>query len=107
MKKHFFLSLLSFFTVVLNAQPTLMRVTNPSNPIVADGGQAGYAGASWVDYDNDGDADLFVNNDRLYRNDGAGQFTKITRIGCDILSTSWIPMRPLNPSSVSCAAFAL
>ena len=78
MKKHFFLSLLSFFTVVLNAQPTLMRVTNPSNPIVADGGQAGYAGASWVDYDNDGDADLFVNNDRLYRNDGAGQFTKIT-----------------------------
>lgn len=44
-------------------------------------------GCSWGDYDNDGDLDLFVanggglsasQNNFLYRNDGNGQFTKIT-----------------------------
>ncbi len=37
---------------------------------------------AWADYDNDGDPDLFVTNAEgpcfLYRNDGAGKFTKIT-----------------------------
>jgi hypothetical protein len=37
---------------------------------------------NWVDYDNDGDSDLFVTNEGnqpndLYRNEGGGQFTKI------------------------------
>ena len=36
----------------------------------------------WVDYDNDGDRDLFITNivgkNRLYRNDGSMQFTDIT-----------------------------
>lgn len=37
----------------------------------------------WVDYDNDGDSDLFVTNEgnnrnTLYRNDGANNFTQIT-----------------------------
>lgn len=42
-------------------------------------------GASWVDYDNDGDIDLFLSNanvpfgnNTLYRNDGNDRFTKIT-----------------------------
>lgn len=40
-------------------------------------------GASWGDYDNDGDIDLFVANslgatNSLYRNDGQGRFAKIT-----------------------------
>ncbi len=39
--------------------------------------------ADWVDYDNDGDNDLFVTNEgnnknTLYRNDGNGVFTQIT-----------------------------
>lgn len=39
-------------------------------------------GAAFADYDNDGDADLFVANDRapnrLYRNDGSGGFTEVS-----------------------------
>jgi hypothetical protein len=39
-------------------------------------------GASWADYDNDGDADLYVPNDKdnnnfLYQNNGDGSFTAI------------------------------
>lgn len=40
-------------------------------------------GASWADYDNDGDVDLFVSNlggpARLYRNNGNGTFTDVTQ----------------------------
>ena len=38
-------------------------------------------GASFADYDNDGDQDLYVTNygpNKLYRNDGQGQFTDVT-----------------------------
>ena len=42
-------------------------------------------GASWIDYDNDGDIDLFLSNanspfgqNSLYRNDGKNRFTPIT-----------------------------
>lgn len=43
-------------------------------------------GVSWIDYDNDGDLDLFVCNEEntpnaLYRNDGNGQFTRILNAG--------------------------
>jgi hypothetical protein len=48
--------------------------------IVTDGGNSN--SSSWVDVDNDGDLDLYVINfnqaDFLYRNDGAGMFTRIT-----------------------------
>jgi hypothetical protein len=52
-----------------------------SGPVVQDGFVA--ESGSWGDYDNDGDLDLFVSNlfggqDRLYRNDGGGNFTSIT-----------------------------
>ena len=52
-----------------------------SGAIVNDGGHS--VGGSWADYDNDGDVDLFVANasdedNFLYRNDGNGNFTKIT-----------------------------
>jgi len=42
----------------------------------------GSAGASWGDYDNDGDLDLYVSTMRgtnhLYKNDGTGNFTQLT-----------------------------
>ncbi|MGH9371456.1 MAG: FG-GAP repeat domain-containing protein, partial [Vicinamibacterales bacterium] len=52
-------------------------------------GDAGFAagdygmGAAVGDYDNDGDPDVYLTNfgpNRLYRNDGAGRFTDVTRV---------------------------
>jgi len=44
-------------------------------------GSASY-GASWADYDGDGDPDMYISNDgsanKLLRNDGAGSFTDVT-----------------------------
>lgn len=53
----------------------------------------------WVDYDNDGDSDLFITNEgnnpnTLYRNDGADDFTQITNLTIvqqirDSMGSSW------------------
>ncbi|HRE09436.1 MAG TPA: FG-GAP-like repeat-containing protein [Ignavibacteria bacterium] len=62
-----------------NGDGSFTKVT--TGVIVNDGGNS--TGASWGDYDNDGDLDLFVTNyftenNSLYRNEGGGTFTKIT-----------------------------
>jgi len=70
-----------------NGDKTFTRVTTGDVITDADVSKSG----SWVDYDNDGDLDLFVTNggfdyndqrvfqpNRLYRNEGNGNFTKIT-----------------------------
>ncbi len=54
---------------------------------------------NWVDYDNDGDLDLFVSNelnqkDDLYQNDGNGSFVKVTigapgQTNSSSMSSSW------------------
>lgn len=54
------------------------KVTAASNPIVTAPAQANYAGASWIDFDNDGLLDLFVVRGGLYHNTGAGNFIKIS-----------------------------
>lgn len=57
----------------------LTTANDPANPIVlAPGADANaYSGASWIDYDQDGWPDLFVNRRGLYRNLGGGQFTRL------------------------------
>jgi len=62
-----------------NGDGTFTKITTGN--IVNDGGNS--TGASWGDYDNDGDLDLFVTNyftenNLLYRNESSGTFTKIT-----------------------------
>lgn len=62
-----------------NGNGTFTKIT--AGAIVNDGGNS--TGASWGDYDNDGNLDLFVTNyftenNFLYKNNGDGSFTKIT-----------------------------
>lgn len=59
--------------------------------LVKDQGHS--VGSSWVDYDNDGDLDLFVVNvfgagNRLYQNNGDGTFTKILT-GAIVTDPNW------------------
>ncbi len=60
-------------TVMVHAQ-TFTRITDPQNQAAVTPGTAGYRGCAWVDYDLDGDEDLWVNRNFLYRNDGNGVF---------------------------------
>lgn len=61
-----------------NGNGTFTQIT--SGVLVTDNGKS--RGAAWCDYDLDGDMDLVVPNylqaNFLYRNDGGGNFTKIT-----------------------------
>ncbi len=66
--------------------PAISQVTftkNTTSPVVTGGGAT--FGSSWVDYDGDGDLDLFAvnfnnQNNNLYRNDGGGNFTLMTSV---------------------------
>ena len=61
--------------ISIDAQ-SFSRITDMSNPVVTDSFTLGYPGTAWIDYNNDGNLDLFVNNDYLYKNNGNGNFTK-------------------------------
>lgn len=69
-------------TTLACAQTTFTRVTDPTNPIVTDTPPPGYAGCTWIDYDDDGNLDLYINPNYLYRNLGNGIFVRVpTTIG--------------------------
>jgi hypothetical protein len=53
-----------------------VRITDTTNPIVTDVFSGTYFGTSWVDVDNDGKLDLFVNRKAIYKNLGGGIFTQ-------------------------------
>jgi hypothetical protein len=76
------LLLLPVSSSTINAQ-TFTRITDLTNPVIADQDRSG--GVSWVDIDNDNDLDLFVSNgnltsqnNRLYINNGGGSFSRLT-----------------------------
>ena len=60
-----------------NAQVGFIKVTDPANAITQHPAIQAYTGVSWIDFDSDGDLDLFVNSGNLYQNDGNGNFSKV------------------------------
>jgi len=79
MRKLFYLFTVIMFVNVSTAQ-TFTRIT--TGPMVNDGG--GSRAVNWIDYDNDGDLDLFVTNgpspgqnNLFYENNGDETFTKV------------------------------
>jgi hypothetical protein len=84
-------------TTASHAQPNFTKIT--TGPVVSD--LAYSVAACWVDFDGDGDLDLFVTNPNgpnlLYLNDGQGKFTKITsgpivNAGQNSYAASWVDM---------------
>ena len=53
-----------------------VKITDTLNPIVTDVFSGTYFGSSWVDVDNDGKLDLYVNRKAIYKNLGGGNFTQ-------------------------------
>lgn len=92
-------------TLQASSQTGWTAITDPDNPIVTLQSLGFYKGAAWVDYDNDGDIDLFAAPDHLFRNDGAGAFTEVpTAIGSMagqyVSGTSWADLD--NDGDIDC-----
>ena len=73
---------------------TFVKVTSAANPIAVDPvpASAAFAGCAWVDFDQDGDQDLFIVQQGLYRNDGGGGFSRMPDVpagGPGALGTTW------------------
>ena len=95
-------ALLILASCPLHAQ-IFTKVTATSNPIVTDPVQTSYAGASWIDFDNDGLLDLFVVRTGLYHNDGNGNFTKMTGTGIGLstgIGNTWADVD--NDGDIDC-----
>lgn len=74
----FLLTASLLFVCSTSAQTGFTKITDPANPIVTFTSLGVYKGAAWVDYDVDGDIDLFAAPRYLFRNDGGDVFTQIT-----------------------------
>jgi hypothetical protein len=55
-----------------------VRITDPANPIVAEGLGLAYMGTSWVDVDGDERLDLYIAGKDIFKNLGNGNFIKLT-----------------------------
>ena len=61
------------------------KIDDPNNPVVTTNLDLNYSGAAWIDYDGDGDLDLFTTKTFLFRNEGDGNFTLLfTKIGMNM-----------------------
>ena len=63
---------------------TFQKQTDPANPIVTTQTNTNYAGPAWIDFDGDGDLDLFGSNTYLFRNDAPGG-SGFSRVSVDFL----------------------
>ena len=93
--------------IIVNSPCTIAqiftRVTATSNPIVTDPVQTSYAGASWIDFDNDGLLDLFVVRTGLYHNNGNGDFIKMAGSGIGLstgIGNTWADID--NDGDIDC-----
>ncbi len=79
MKKLYLLVQTVFIAIItVHAQGGFDKITDPTNPVTTFTTGGYYKGASWIDYDNDNDPDLFAAPNFLFRNDGNGVFVQIT-----------------------------
>jgi len=74
---------LSFFTAHIYSQ-TFTKVGAP-NPIAAISASPGYPGANWIDYNNDGELDLYVASELLFKNSGNSNFSTDTQLQGQII----------------------
>jgi len=79
-RRHFRTALLALTACLLVAGPARAQFADLSGPPVNDAG-AGF-GCAWIDYDQDGDLDLYLTNgsipNHLFRNDGSWHFVDVT-----------------------------
>ena len=77
--------LLGFVLPPLAVQP-YVQITDPANQATLNGGPSGFIGASFTDFDSDGDLDLFVGHQSLNRNDGNVSFSLLNSGIGDIIA---------------------
>ncbi|MCB0517522.1 MAG: VCBS repeat-containing protein [Lewinellaceae bacterium] len=93
MKNHFLPILFLLLAVAELSAQGFVKVIDANNPITnfTISPAHTYVGAAWVDFDNDGDIDLFAAPNKLFENLGGGNFqTKSHAIGAGIVPGDWL-----------------
>lgn len=79
------------------------KITDMSNPIVAEVPAGNYIGTSWVDVDNDERLDLYFSRKDIFRNLGSGNFVKVEGsmpLQGGVLGNSWADID--NDGDIDC-----
>jgi len=81
-RKLYFLLLIASFLITNGSftnifSQTFVKVTDPNNPVATTATDGNYAGVAWIDIDNDGNLDLYVTKNFLFRNTGGGNFERL------------------------------
>jgi hypothetical protein len=63
--------------LLIQARQEFTKVVDSKNPVTTITAPGFYKGAAWIDFDNDGDVDLFASPNFIFKNDGGGNFTKL------------------------------